>query len=62
MVRTPHAHASVLGGTGKSVCVVVPLIINDNCMYVMSESVASCLEYMDRVGTEQTRLFIRIVE
>ncbi len=28
----------------------------------MSESVASCLEYMDRDGTEQTRLFIRIVD
>ena len=34
MVRTPHAHACVLGGTGKSrgmrVCIVVPLLINDN--------------------------------
>ena len=31
-------------------------------IYVMSESVASCLEYMDREGTEQTRLFIRMVD
>ena len=28
----------------------------------MSESVASGLEYMNRDGTEQTRLFIRIVD
>ncbi len=29
---------------------------------VMSESVASCLEYMDRDGTDQTQLFIRMVD
>jgi len=28
----------------------------------MSESVACCLEYSNKEGTEQTRLFIRVVD
>ena len=28
----------------------------------MSESVASCLEYLDNEGTQQARLFIRMID
>ena len=37
------------------------MIIN-NVIQVMSESVASALEFMDNDNTQQTRLFIRMVD